>query len=506
MHRRTISLLAAVVSACAVAPVRGEPTPFRQEDPIPYFSHEKWGYADGTRKLVIPASFDRATRFREGQAEVLRGEQWAFIDRQGREVIPLRYAYVMPFSDGLAAVGRDTGEPSGLEQYGPRPGQRRQLTISKYGFIDHQGRVIVPLEYEWVMPFQEGVSQVVLRRSSPKCPTASVWGMIDRGGRLILPIEHCHVGPSNGGIVRVVYESRGPNDARVGFVDRVGRVVLPMLPYDWAAEQWREDLLLVRDHERWGFVDRAGKQIVPPRYEEAASFVQGRARVRRHGKWGFIDRSGREVIPCRFDAAADFAEGLAEVAIDGKVGFIGKAGGFVVPPRFDANRRFDRSFYEGLHAVPLGGKWGYIDRTGALAIRHQFDDAWGFSEGLAAAEQGSQWGFIDRDGRWAIAPKYFRVDEGFVAGFARVKVRAPDPRGPGLWKWSGGYVDRQGREFFDPPREHALNVDTGSAGATCSPPSRRNARRPADEPSRFRRFHDHRALGRWSLGRRPNVA
>jgi hypothetical protein len=42
-----------------------------------------------------------------------------------------------------------------------------------------------------------------------------------------------------------------------------------------------------------------------------------------------------------------------------------------------------------------------------------------------------------------------RVDDGFVAGFARVTVRVPDPRGPGLWKWS--YVDRHVREVFDPP-------------------------------------------------------
>jgi hypothetical protein len=451
MRRGTIGLLAAALVAGAAASVSAQPAPFRQDDPIPYFRNHKWSYADATGKLVIPASFDKATRFRDGLAQVLRADQWAFIDRQGREVVPFRYAYAMPFSDGLAAVGRDTGEPSGLEQYGPRPGERRRLTTSKYGFIDRQGKIAVPLDYDWVMPFHEGVSAVVLNRLSPKCPTPSLWGMIDGRGRLVLPVEHCHVGPSVDGLLRVVYESRGPNDARVGFVDREGRVRLPVLPYEWAAERWREDLLLVRDHGRWGFVDRAGKLIIPLVYEDASSFYQGRARVRRDGKWGFIDHSGQEVIPCRFDAAADFAEGLAEVAIDGKVGFVGLDGAFVVPPRFDGNRFFDRSFWEGLHPVPLGGKWGYIDRTGSLAIPHQYDDAWGFSEGLAAARQGSQWGFIDRAGRWVIAPKYFRVDDGFVAGFARVTVRAPDPRGPGLWKWSGGYVDHRGREFFDPP-------------------------------------------------------
>ena len=62
------------------------------------------------------------------------------------------------------------------------------------------------------------------------------------------------------------------------------------------------------------------------------------------------------------------------------------------------------------------------------------------------------WGFVDRSGRWVVPPRYVQVEDGFTGGVSRVKVRQPDPCCPGLWMHAQGYVDRTGREFFDPPR------------------------------------------------------
>jgi hypothetical protein len=94
---------------------------------------------------------------------------------------------------------------------------------------------------------------------------------------------------------------------------------------------------------------------------------------------------------------------------------------------------------------------GYIDRTGKFVIAPQFDEAWGFSEGAAAVRKGSLWGFVDRTGAFVVPPKYFRVDEGFIDGYARVTVRLNDPCCQGLYKFSQGFLNHQGREFFDAP-------------------------------------------------------
>ena len=110
------------------------------------------------------------------------------------------------------------------------------------------------------------------------------------------------------------------------------------------------------------------------------------------------------------------------------------------------------TFTEGLRATPQGGKWGYIDRAGTFVIPPRFDEAWGFSEGLAAVRQDGLWGFVDRTGRLPIPARYFRVDDGFVRGLAYVTVRQPDPCCQGIYRFAEGFIDHQGREFFDAPQ------------------------------------------------------
>ena len=82
-------------------------------------------------------------------------------------------------------------------------------------------------------------------------------------------------------------------------------------------------------------------------------------------------------------------------------------------------------------------------------IPAKFDEVWGFSEGLAAMRQGELWGFIDQKAMVVIPPQYFRVDRGFVDGLAYVTVRDTEPCCPQIYRFSNGFLTRQGKEFFD---------------------------------------------------------
>lgn len=451
-------LVACLVGAVLVA---GMPGPAAGEL-IPYFRLEsrqkRWGYADSTGRLVIAPQYEAATRFRDdGLAEVRRQGLWGMIDAQGREVIPLRYRRLFPFSDGLALAALDTGQPvPGVQELGPGPGQRTPVTRTVHGFLDRQGQVAIPFQYGWAHPFRDGVAPVSQSRPSPHCLAtdggrAVLWGLIDTRGRTILQIEHCLVTPADNGWVRVEYEKRGPNEARVGYVDREGRVLIPKLPYDWAATRWSEGYLMVRQQGRWGFIDRSGREVIPPRFQEVSSFFDGRARARQDGRWGYIDPTGTVKIPFQYEDAGEFDQGLACVRIGDRSGFIDRDGRLQIPARFDWSWSCDRPFTEGLRATPQGGKWGYIDRAGAFVIPPRFDEAWGFSEGLAAVRLDGLWGFVDRTGRLAIPARYFRVDNGFVRGLAYVTTRQPDPCCQGIYKFAEGLIDHQGREFFDAP-------------------------------------------------------
>jgi hypothetical protein len=445
----------AIISGQAPPPPTADLIPFQKNAPS---DNKLWGYADPTGKLVIPAQFDAAHPFTaDGLAEIKRGGHWGMIDRQGREVIPPLTSYQVPSQDGRAGVCVDDGQAiPGLSILGPKPGQRTQVQGTICGYLDTTGALAIPFEYNWIHPFKEGVAPASISKPSTYCPAvdlgrATMYGLLDTKGTVLVPFETCYIGPSENGWSRVVYDSPSSNVQHVGFVDREGHVVLPKMPYDFAAEHWSEDRLPVRSGNRWGFVDRKGNLAVPIRYDDVFGFSDGRARVQLGNKWGFIDPNGQVVVPVTAEYASDFSEQLGCVGSGDRIAFIDPAGKKLFEARFDPNDGCRRRFTEGLRATLQSGKWGYIDRTGKFVIAAKFDEAWGFSEGVAAVRQGESWGFVDHTGAMVIPAKYFRVDQGFVNGLAYVTVRIDNPCCPGLYKASDGYIDHFGHEFFDAP-------------------------------------------------------
>ena len=106
-----------------------------------------------------------------------------------------------------------------------------------------------------------------------------------------------------------------------------------------------------------------------------------------------------------------------------------------------------------LHAhVPavLAARYAHIEFAGGTALRNTLEQLGTNSEAFTALAAEARPGVLresrDRDVR--CADRRPRPDGEFSRG---IEQRVPDPRGPGLWKWSRGYVDRHGREFFDPP-------------------------------------------------------
>ena len=82
----------------------------------PVYKNGKWGYADPSGRVVIPARFDAALPFADGIARVGEVDEelpeigaspnikWGYIDERGRVLLELRYAVLRDFSEGLAAA------------------------------------------------------------------------------------------------------------------------------------------------------------------------------------------------------------------------------------------------------------------------------------------------------------------------------------------------------------------------------------------------------------------
>ena len=86
------------------------------------------------------SKYSSVGEFSEGLAEVKLNGKYGFVDQQGKEVVPLKYDNARSFSEGLARV---------------------RLNY-KWGFIDTTGKEVVPLKYTYIGPFSEGLAEVGL--------------------------------------------------------------------------------------------------------------------------------------------------------------------------------------------------------------------------------------------------------------------------------------------------------------------------------------------------------
>ena len=71
------------------------------------------------------------------------------------------------------------------------------------------------------------------------------------------------------------------------------------------------DLFTIYENGKWGYIDKTGKVIIEPKFDEAADFSEGLARVKVGIFYGFIDFSGDFVIKPQFTWVKSFSEGLA---------------------------------------------------------------------------------------------------------------------------------------------------------------------------------------------------
>ena len=148
--------------------------------------------------------------FSEGLATIETGGKSGYMDKTGKLVIPAMFVDAEDFSEGLAAV-QVTGEMRWCpaDEAGSRYGSAKS-----YGYIDRNGKMVIPPQFEYAGPFREGVANV---------STCSKAGFIDRTGKIVLPVEFEEVFSFRGGLAQV----RTRTGQHFGYIDRKGTVVWP---------------------------------------------------------------------------------------------------------------------------------------------------------------------------------------------------------------------------------------------------------------------------------------
>ncbi|MEO6096752.1 MAG: WG repeat-containing protein [Fibrobacteria bacterium] len=117
LHKGLLALgmllvLASLAGLTATVVSRSSPeNPARRESGIggdsglhPQRIEGKFGYADASGRIIIPARFDGADAFSEGRAVVLDSGRFGYIDSRGVFAIPAVYRHARAFRKGHASV------------------------------------------------------------------------------------------------------------------------------------------------------------------------------------------------------------------------------------------------------------------------------------------------------------------------------------------------------------------------------------------------------------------
>ena len=408
----------------------------------------KYGVMDYNGNVIVEPKYDRLEKFHEGLAAAEKDGKWGCIDKEGREVIPFKFEDEIWFENGFSIIKGIDGRygyinKKGEEFYIKNSEKYDELyknsddlyTVKrngKKGVINKKGKVIVPIKYDDVDDFHEGMAKVRQKEEE----NHGIWysyGFVNKKGKEVIPADYDYAEDFHEGLAAVRYGVG--NGEEWGFVNKKGKEVIPV-KYG-SVSNFNEGLAAVTKDGKDGFVNKKGKVVIPFRYDDTKGFSEGLAAVKKDGKWGFVNKKGKVVIPFKYTDANNFSKGKAEVEVTEYVGqrrnhwvkqvinkkgallyyipreysfmgekvgdesymLINKEGKKIVLKDYDI---LDDRFNEGrAYVLYKNGKYGYIDENGnpITDFEYDYEYDWEFRDGIAMVCKDGKYGFINREGK-----------------------------------------------------------------------------------------------------------
>lgn len=314
----------------------------------------KLGMIDETENWVIQPSFDNLEPYHEGLAVARKNNQYGYIDLKGNwvysRVVPVnQYVYIAndfkPFNNGLAVAktGTDT-----------------------YQYIDKQGKVAFKTRFKNAGDFtKEGYAVATVDAGT---------GLIDKQGNWVIK-PNVNIQSVANGIV-IYYNEQGYAGARDLKTQK------DIIPPTYSAIEQIGNLLRVRNTgATYGYINDRGEFVIPPQYDNAWPFDNGKAIVNAKDQYFYVDATGHNIgaVPADKNPYGAQTYLYAYSEDGGKFGFW-QNGKSVIPAAYD----FATSFEGQVARVNIGAKTN--------------EDTYGYT--------GGQWGVIDAEGKTITVPKY----------------------------------------------------------------------------------------------------
>lgn len=348
----------------------------------------------------------------------------------------------------------------------------------KYGVVDEEGVVYIPVNYDEISLFKEGSNY---RDNVYKCQRNGKLGLVNAQDITLLQYEYSSIKHSGEYVYLVKNGKNGY--AELKGTDEV-KSLIPCI-YDKLESYSKNAPMRATYNGKEGMIDGNNKIIIPFEYSNIGKFYNvgayNMAWVEQDGKYGIYNIDGTVIQPwdiekayvmnensgtsyLTFDDFPDPSTPYIHIVVNGMTGVLsGKTYKTVIPCKYGyispvinerafykANNKWgimdiqnnsiqeaiydkikinnnmlsetftpDGTFNDNMY-VFIGDKQGMIDKNGKAFIPVKYDSLGVFSENMIVAKCGNLYGYINSNGEECIPLTYSHADN-FSEGLAAVK-------------------------------------------------------------------------------------
>lgn len=309
----------------------------------------------------ISPKYDNSSQFSEGFANV--SIYTAFINRKGETVY--RYPdnaprFSNPYFEGIS-IGNNY-----------RTGSSNEFTLT-----DKSGNSHIISGYSKINNFHNGFALI-------GNDDRTKYGYINKNFEVAIPIQYSSAKDFNEGFAAVRND-----DGKWGFIETNGTTVIDF-KFNGASSFYNGLAAVKNSDGLWGYIDYSGEYVILPAYLTADDFSNGAAVVKDFNGLGIIDENGNLTYLTNITGLSFFSEGVMVVQKDGKYALIDKSGSFVTDFIWD----YLSNCNEGIITGIKDGICYIMNNKCETIYIIDCDDIKQSSENLINAQKDGLWGYI----------------------------------------------------------------------------------------------------------------
>ncbi|MFD0713445.1 WG repeat-containing protein [Paenibacillus sp. GCM10027626] len=370
--------------------------------PVKMVGGTRYGYINRQGQMTLEPQFEEAGEFQpNGLAAVRINGRVGLIDKTGQFVVQPSFQYIGPFSEQRAVVIKDNkfylmdtaGHLLNSQGYGfignLHEGRAVFYTQAasgelKYGYLDADGRPVIPAIYSAVNDFDHGKAVVKIKDNH--------FAIIDLNGNRLSDILKAFVGPIGDGLLSY---QESP-DGKFGYLDEKGRTVIePAFTFAQTFQDGRAVVSVSTSADgplHDGLIDKRGKYVIDPVYNQIRQLGEGRLALGRAinesqpyigSLFAIADMDGKRLSSFMFNEVDDYHDGLASVSDMNQTYFIDRSGqpaaGY---PKLNGSGSL--RMMDGVIQAFLDRRLSYLERNGHVIWQHNvllpLDDSYAVGE------------------------------------------------------------------------------------------------------------------------------